>query len=55
MKWNKTRHTNTLSLDIQNVSNRLNVFGQWYDSEKGKVVTAYQNGLIPVLNYKVEF
>jgi hypothetical protein len=55
MKLNKARHTNTLSLDIQNVSNRLNVYGQWYDSEKGKVVTSYQNGLIPVLNYKVEF
>jgi hypothetical protein len=31
------------------------VYGQWFDDEKNKVVTSYQNGLIPVLNYKVEF
>ena len=56
VKWNRVKKiTSTLSLDIQNLSNRLNVYGQWYDSDKGKVVTAYQNGMIPVLNYKVEF
>src|SRR3982751_1400449 len=45
IKWNRVKRiTSTLSLDIQNVSNRLNVYGQWYDSDKGKVVTAYQNG-----------
>ncbi|MGB8190598.1 MAG: TonB-dependent receptor, partial [Chitinophagaceae bacterium] len=55
MKWNRRHHTSTLSLDIQNVTNRLNVYGQRFDDEKNKVVTSYQNGLIPVLNYKVEF
>ena len=55
MKWNRTHHTTTLSLDIQNVSNRLNIYGQWYDAEKKDAITSYQNGLIPVLNYKVEF
>ncbi|HEX2606706.1 MAG TPA: hypothetical protein VHK91_04970, partial [Flavisolibacter sp.] len=55
LKWNRKRLTSTLSLDIQNVSNRLNTYGQWFDSDKNKVVTSYQTGLIPVLNYKVEF
>lgn len=55
MKWNRRKHTSTLSLDIQNLTNRLNVFNQWYDSEKGSVQTNYQNGLIPVLNWKLEF
>ena len=55
MKWNRKHFTSTLSLDIQNVANRLNVFGQWYDSEKNKIVTSYQTGLIPILNYKIEF
>jgi len=55
MKWNRKHFTSTLSLDIQNVTNRLNVFGQWYDSEKNKIVTSYQTGLIPILNYKIEF
>jgi len=55
MKWNRKNFTSTLSLDIQNVTNRLNVFGQWYDNEKNKIVTSYQTGLIPILNYKIEF
>jgi outer membrane receptor protein involved in Fe transport len=55
IKWNKKQRTNTLSLDLQNVTNRLNVYSQWFDVKQGKVVYTYQNGLIPVLNYKVEF
>jgi len=55
MKWNRRHHTSTLSLDIQNVTNRHNVYGDRYDDMKNKIVTTYQNGLIPVLNYKVEF
>lgn len=55
IKWNRKHHTSTLSLDIQNLTNRLNLYNQAYDSEKGEVVKNYQTGLIPVLNYKVEF
>jgi UTP:GlnB (protein PII) uridylyltransferase len=55
MKWNKKKRTNTLSLDLQNVTNRTNVYSQWFDAKQGKVAYYYQNGLIPVLNYKVEF
>ncbi|MBC7901966.1 MAG: TonB-dependent receptor [Gemmatimonadaceae bacterium] len=55
MKWNKRNLTSTLSLDIQNVSNRQNIYNQSFDKLKGEVVTNYQTGLIPVLNYKVEF
>jgi hypothetical protein len=55
MKWNRKHLTSTLSLDIQNVTNRQNVFGQWYDEEKNKIETSYQTGLIPILNYKIEF
>jgi len=55
MKWNKRHFTSTLSLDIQNVSNRLNVYNQYYNEDDNKIATNYQTGLIPVLNYKVEF
>ncbi|MEO7800453.1 MAG: hypothetical protein ABIR81_00555, partial [Ginsengibacter sp.] len=55
MKWNKNKRTNTLSLDLQNVTNRANVYSQWFDPRHGSVRYYYQNGLIPVLNYKVEF
>ncbi len=55
MKWNRKKRTNTLSLDVQNLTNRQNVYNQWFDGVQGKVVYNYQNGLIPILNYKVEF
>lgn len=55
IKWNKKHLTSTLSLDIQNVTNRLNVYNQSYDETKNEIVTNYQTGLLPILNYKVEF
>jgi TonB dependent receptor/Carboxypeptidase regulatory-like domain len=55
IKWNKKHLTSTLSLDIQNVTNRLNVYNQSYDETKNEIITNYQTGLLPILNYKVEF
>ncbi|MEO8403557.1 MAG: TonB-dependent receptor [Chitinophagaceae bacterium] len=55
MKWNRRHFTSTLSLDIQNVTNRLNIYNQSYDKNENKIVTNYQTGLIPILNYKIEF
>jgi hypothetical protein len=55
MTWNRRRFTSTLSLDIQNVTNRLNVYNQYYNEDDHKVDYNYQAGLIPILNYKVEF
>jgi hypothetical protein len=55
MKWNRRKVTSTLSLDIQNLTNRLNFYNQSFDEQKGAVVTNYQTGLIPILNYKIEF
>lgn len=55
MKWNRKHLTSTLSLDIQNITNRLNIFSQYYDEEKNKITNLYQTGMIPILNYKIEF
>ncbi|MCE6992684.1 carboxypeptidase-like regulatory domain-containing protein [Dyadobacter sp. CY323] len=52
---NKKRTTSTLSLDIQNVSNRLNAFNQSYDVKKDLVKITTQTGLLPILNYRLEF
>jgi hypothetical protein len=55
IKWNRKYLTSTLSLDIQNVTNRENIYNQYYSVELDKTVYSYQTGFIPVLNYKVEF
>lgn len=55
VKWNRRHLTSILSLDIQNVTNRLNIFSQWYDINSNQMINTYQTGIIPVLNYKIEF
>lgn len=54
-KRNRPKSTGTWSLDIQNVTNRKNVFGQYYEPRQQRIETVYQAPLIPVLNYKIEF
>ncbi len=55
LKRNFPHLTTTLSLDIQNVTNRENVFDRYYNSDRREVQYVYQTPLIPVLSYRVEF
>ncbi len=57
LSWKKNRlhTTHTISLDIQNVTNRQNVFGQYFDPQTGTTRTGYQTGLLPILSYRVAF
>ena len=51
----KKNYTATLSLDIQNVTNQQNVSFQYYDAIQKRIVSRYQTGLVPILNYRVAF
>ncbi|MFT3824741.1 MAG: TonB-dependent receptor [Chitinophagaceae bacterium] len=55
IKWNMRKITSTLSLDIQNVTNRKNVYDNYFDPLTSKVYTENQIGILPVVNYKIEF
>ncbi|WP_128543965.1 TonB-dependent receptor [Larkinella soli] len=57
LSWKKNRlhSTRTLSLDIQNVTNRQNIWGQYFDPHTGTIRTSYMAGLIPVLSYRIAF
>jgi hypothetical protein len=55
LKWNRKNLTSTLSLDIQNLINRENVYNTYFDAQSNSLRTNFQNGMIPILNYKVEF
>lgn len=55
LKRNYTKWTSTVSIDIQNVSNRKNVFNKYYNSEKNTLEYNYQAPLIPILSYRIEF
>lgn len=52
---NAKKVTHTIMLDIQNVTNRLNVFNSYYSAGAQGIVSNYQTGLFPVFNYRVEF
>jgi peptidoglycan/LPS O-acetylase OafA/YrhL len=44
-----------VSLDIQNLTNRLNIWDEYYNAETGEMVQVNMVGMIPVLNYRIEF
>lgn len=52
---NKRKTSSILSLDIQNATNRENVYGTFYDNSTQGISTELQLGLIPILNYRLEF
>ena len=52
---NSAKMTHSIMLDIQNVTNRLNVFNNYYSASAQNIVSNYQTGLFPVFNYRLEF
>jgi hypothetical protein len=44
-----------VSLDIQNVTNKKNEINRRYSAAKEEIVKRFQQGLIPVLKFRVEF
>jgi len=51
----KERVEHIISLDIQNLTNRLNIWTQYYNPDTGTVENYYMAGIIPILNYRIEF
>ncbi len=54
-KINRSRVTHTIMIDVQNVTNRLNIHSTYYDEDLGELDHYYQTGLLPVFNYRLEF
>jgi hypothetical protein len=58
-QWNKTKTTHNLSLNIQNITSRINTteLDYFFDEVTNRIVTtkSEQNGLIPVLKYSLNF
>jgi hypothetical protein len=51
----KRKLSQTISLDIQNVTNHENVFSERYDGTNQTISTTYQLGLFPNVIYKLQF
>lgn len=54
-KRNLKKSTHTIMIDIQNLTSYKNVYTTYFDSKSGTVKTAYQTGLFPFMNYRIEF
>ena len=52
---NKKRMTHTIGIDIQNVTNRLNIDFTYFNEDTNEIDTFYQTGLFPNFNYRIEF
>jgi len=44
-----------LSLDVQNVTNRMNVRDQIYDPGFNRLQNRFQSGLVPVFSFQIDF
>ncbi|HFA52069.1 MAG TPA: TonB-dependent receptor [Bacteroidetes bacterium] len=54
-KWNKPKHSSTLSIDIQNLSGTKNEAYLYFDVFLQQVRAKKQLGLIPLVSYRLEF
>ncbi len=52
---NRPKVAHIISLDVQNATNRDNIFDQFYNPESQMLETEYQLSLIPIFNYRIEF
>lgn len=55
LKRNRANSTTTLSLDLQNATNRKNLGGQYYEPLSGEIKKWYMVPLLPILSYRIEF
>jgi CarboxypepD_reg-like domain/TonB-dependent Receptor Plug Domain len=51
----KRKLSQTISLDLQNITNHKNMFSQSYDERNRSINTTYQLGFFPNVVYKIQF
>lgn len=52
---NRNKSAHIISLQIQNVTNRENVFSYGYNKKTESIEEEYQFGMLPILKYRLEF
>ena len=54
-KRNGKKITQEWAFDIQNATNHDNIFQQTWNSDNNTVENTYQIGLVPIMQYRIEF
>ncbi len=52
---NNKNYSQIWSIQLENFINRKNVFLQYYDEGENEIITEYQLGLFPLMQYRIEF
>ena len=55
LRRNRPRYTGEWSLDFLNILNRQNVLYQYWDNSIGEMHDAYQNPIIFIISYRIQF
>lgn len=55
LRFFRPKAEHIIAIDVQNLTNRQNVWNEYYDSEKEKIVPYFMAGIIPILSYRIEF
>jgi hypothetical protein len=55
VRKNFKKFSHEISLDLINLFNTKNILTQSYDARNNKIVTEYQLGILPILNYIIDF
>ncbi|MFH0864595.1 MAG: TonB-dependent receptor [Bacteroidota bacterium] len=52
---NNKNYSWIISLDVENVLNRMNVYSRYFDKETKQIENNYNLGILPILSFKIEF
>lgn len=52
---NRKKFTDELSLDLQNLTNRKNIYGLSFDLDKGVYSEILLQGFMPMVTYRINF
>jgi hypothetical protein len=55
LKFNGKKATHSIEIDLQNVTNRMNLYYTAFDPRDGKVKRFDQTGFIPTVSYRIDF
>jgi hypothetical protein len=52
---NKPRYTSEWSVDLLNITNRQNVLSEYWESGSNEITEEYQNPIIAIISYRIQF
>lgn len=52
---NKEHYSWIVTLDFENLTNRKNIYNEYWDTKTNSIRNNYNLGILPVLNFKIEF